>query len=268
MNSIKSYDISSISELMQVVEEIGKDFKCNIDDIWYRGVSQEKYKLVPGYYRDIVDRKYEESIIQDFLSNYKIYTHDICDNHLEIYSLMQHYGLPTRLLDWSKSALVACYFALSKIQRDDIDDHRVIWAINPGELNKLSFGEYGTLDLEIDLHKIPKLENKVHGVVAINPSFTNRRIIAQKGYFTIHFSEKPIEEYFIGNSNDIVKIKIDNDEMTSFKMRRQLYALGFKEDDIYQDLDSLSKRIIRERQGPLKTLLNEVTKEYLEKSSS
>lgn len=265
MSNIKSYDIDSLSELLQVVEEIGKDFKCNIDEIWYRGVSQEKYKLVPGYYRDIVDKNHEESIIQDFLSNYRMYTNDICDNHLEIYSLMQHYGLPTRLLDWSKSALVACYFALSKIKRDDIEDHRIIWAMNPAELNKLSFGEFGTLDLEIDLHKISKLKRNIAGVIAINPSFTNRRIITQKGHFTIHFSEKPIEEYFIGNSNDIVKIKINNDEMTAFKMRRQLYALGLKEDDIYQDLDSLSKRIIRERQSPLKVVLNQLPKEYFEK---
>ena len=254
-----------MSELLHVVEVIGKDFKCNIDDIWYRGVSQGKYKLLPGYYRDIVDKSFEESIIQDFLSNYKMYTNDICDNHLEIYSLMQHYGLPTRLLDWSKSALVACYFALSKIKRDDVDDHRVIWAMNPAELNRLSFGEYGTIDLDINLHEILKFNDNSCGVMAINPSFTNRRIIAQKGHFTIHFSEKSIEEYFIGNSNDIVKIKINNDEMIAFKMRRQLYSLGFKEDDIYQDLDSLAKRIIRERQSPLKVVLNQLPEKYFEK---
>ncbi|MFE6078267.1 FRG domain-containing protein [Paenibacillus sp. NPDC057886] len=261
MTDIKVYEIESLSELLSVTEKLGKDFKCNIDEIWYRGVSREKYKLIPGHYRNIVDEQYEESIIQDFLTNYIMYSDIKSSNHLELYSLMQHYGLPTRLLDWSKSPLVACYFALSSLKLEDQDDHRVIWAINPAELNRISIGEYRTIDLDINLHEIARYEER-KGVIAINPSFSNRRVIAQKGHFTIHFDEHSVEEYFENRSNDIVKIIISRDEIKAFNMRRHLYALGYKEDDIYQDLDSMAKRIIRERKKPVDVLLEQVPSSY------
>ncbi|MCB5383968.1 FRG domain-containing protein [Blautia glucerasea] len=55
-------------------------------------------------------------------------------------TMMQHYGLPTRLLDWSESPLVALYFALSE-KKDDID--AAVWIMNPMKLNKkVGYGEY------------------------------------------------------------------------------------------------------------------------------
>lgn len=47
-------------------------------------------------------------------------------------TLMQHYGAPTRLLDWTLSPWVACYFAV----REDHDDDAAIWAFNRSELDR------------------------------------------------------------------------------------------------------------------------------------
>lgn len=49
-------------------------------------------------------------------------------------TLMQHYGLPTRLLDWSESPLVALYFALSS--DEDAKADAAVWVLNPMKLNK------------------------------------------------------------------------------------------------------------------------------------
>ena len=62
------------------------------------------------------------------------------------YSLMQHYGAPTRLLDWSDGALTALYFAVRETRRDDqvnapgkSPPDACVWMLDPYRLNLLSF---------------------------------------------------------------------------------------------------------------------------------
>lgn len=48
----------------------------------------------------------------------------------EVISLAQHYGLPTRFLDWSYDYKSALYFALKDIVEKPLDKDGVIWALN------------------------------------------------------------------------------------------------------------------------------------------
>lgn len=98
--------ISSIEEFYRHIEEMSSIGKT----IFYRGHSESNHILIPSLMRRQSwlrnERKmYNELIIKCPGNFEKMRT------HLEYLVEMQHYGLPTRLLDITTNALVALYFA-------------------------------------------------------------------------------------------------------------------------------------------------------------
>ncbi|MBQ7818724.1 MAG: FRG domain-containing protein [Bacteroidales bacterium] len=97
---------SSISSINKFISSL----KCNKDQLFFRGHSNANYILMPSVFRNEnlifnESKMYNELLIncpEDF---------EKCYTHLEKLVEMQHYGLPTRLLDITKNLLVALYFA-------------------------------------------------------------------------------------------------------------------------------------------------------------
>lgn len=109
-------------------------------------------------------------------------------------ALAQHYGLPTRLLDWTRQSFIAAFFAaesaLAQLQSDILNDKMVVWAMHFPKLGKHDAIESETEPLRI--------------ITA--PSSTNPNLKAQQGVFTYlhrHYSEEangkyiPLENYLI-----------------------------------------------------------------------
>ncbi len=253
-------EISGVGGYVDYINSL--DNKANL---WFRGVASEEQKPLPSLvWRNI--QGLESSLEHAFLVSYKSYLNESNLTPWDIYALMQHHGLPTRLLDWSESALVALYFALSS-EPDRLGD-RAIWILNPFKLNLKSFGAETLYcpavinnrvinsptngDFSLDAYLGPNL--KPPGIanilpekpIAINATQHLRRVSTQKGCFTVHgASSASIDEYFTEQDDfHMIRLKIKSNSHR-LRMLETLSSLGVDEEFIYQDLDALCDKIKR-----------------------
>jgi hypothetical protein len=117
---------------------------------------------------------------------------------------MQHYAVPTRLLDWSESLAVALYFTIRPIGTDLIAP--TVWVLDPFRLNDLSHKGREIIPISTsvevtanadiafnELDNIEKFQTKLPLPVA--PDFVFDRLANQNGTFTIHGTDsRPLDK--------------------------------------------------------------------------
>jgi hypothetical protein len=249
MNSeIKTIEIDSFPKFLEEIEAISK----TNDRIWFRGVSNKTHKLAPSIYRNEFNPKLEESFQTKFKSRALPFLKNRpVEDYWEWLFIMQHHGVPTRLLDWSSSALVALGFAI--IFRNNNEDDAAVWCLNPFKLNEATNVMLTPLDKipDISTNKTAQTSYQIDASVkssyplAITGPLNNERIAAQKGTFTIfpnsdkfNLEDKPEAHKFL----TLLVIKKETIET----LKNQLYYLGMTESSIYPDLNNLALEIKRE----------------------
>lgn len=274
--------ISSLTEFTQFIEqslELSRDaFGADPSIVnWYRGCGlSTSHKLIPSLYRHpniavadellvlertMLERFRRESVLHQTVAQYL----DPEEPDFELLFFMQHYGVPTRLLDWTLNPFIALYFAVTSAEWDDATnnfrDDAAVWVLNPNAWNEKSLehvswgtkGELSIRDLEKDGYAPRKDVDAVHlaGMyplpAAMRGIANSTRMFAQKGVFTVFGRDKlPMETTFENNAyrpESLVKIIIEKDRIKA--LTDSVLSIGYTDSVTYPDLHGLAMEMRR-----------------------
>ncbi|KJS14713.1 MAG: hypothetical protein VR69_16765 [Peptococcaceae bacterium BRH_c4b] len=138
---MQPHEINSLKEFMVVLEKLKLQFSHSAKemDFSYRGVCNSSYPLLPGIYREIILNEsgisgnaklycaHEYEILSHFIKEASSYISNIQrDDYLLWMEYAQHFGVPTRLLDFTSNPLVALYFCC----KDKSETDGLVWVMN------------------------------------------------------------------------------------------------------------------------------------------
>lgn len=237
--------IENIGDLAREVGDL-----LHADRKWlFRGQPDARWCLLPSVHRGYT-RQQERYLTNEFRvrarSRYNRCPPD--HDYPGWLALMQHYGLPTRLLDWTYSPLVAAFFA---VHPDYLPVHTgsrgdaCIWALSAGELN-VSQG-FEPLIFPLDAASYQPL---------IVPAFKNRdepetigvamaiehdpRIQLQQGAFTVHSCRIPLD-HLAGSEKLLRKFVVPAASVT--RLCEELSLLGMRKSNLFPDLAALTSEL-------------------------
>jgi hypothetical protein len=241
MNKLKF--ISDMKSLVDAIVVANERFS---GQIWWRGHAKSDWDLKPSVFREQHEDSYEQNIVFRFRQKAQVRHANLPlpDDFYGWLFLMQHYRLPTRLLDWTESPLIAAFFTLGDKTNEKEDG--CLYALNPYGLNQKELGVLGTIipNNENGLPFIKKAFNSetkdINMVLAIEPFEVDIRMMVQLSTFTIHGSGKSI--YDCAKTDDLL-IKFLIPASSKKQLREELKYLGIRESNLFPDLEHLAQEI-------------------------
>jgi len=219
----------------------------------FRGQANEKWGLVPSLYRINIDEAvpfseytlgqrydhWEELQIKYLFNQGHLYVPNMQRGYINDRILAQHFGVPTRLLDWSGSPLVALYFAVQNFQEKENTDAAVFMVLPD------------TMGLPQDIVKktVDHSNEPLAQVIAFRPPIFDYRIAAQDSIFTLHpsddekefvpLNERPDVGYKSPYSEERGFVKIIIPAHFKAELHKILGRYGYNRQKLFPGLDSI-----------------------------
>lgn len=196
----------------------------------FRGHSDPSWKLIPAFDRMFANqsRSRRLQIADDLLARFKrslegfnVPTEAVSSDSMML-ALGQHYGLPTRLLDWTESPYIAAFFAFNRSALWGAVDRRVtIWVLDSE--NPIWSTHYGVEIIDV-------------------PSFGNQRIRNQSGTFTL--SKTPfasLEQYVAAQEDGAALQRYTLPASDSTRALADLDAMGIHHATVYPEIEGAAQ---------------------------
>ncbi len=223
----------------------------------YRGLSDAEYKLETTLIR--LQGPYWE-LERHALRNFRKYAHrDVVerDSVWHWLSVAQHYGLPTRLLDWTYSPLIAAHFATANIEKFDIDG--AIWAVNYDKVHqllpeklRLTLEDEGANVFTVEMlsesvESLSKLSSLSENIIVIffEPPSIDDRIVNQFAFFSVMSDSTCAVDDWLKDYPDVWRKIIIPAEL-KWEIRDKLDQANITERVLFPGLDGLSRSLKRQ----------------------
>jgi hypothetical protein len=256
---VKTFKAKSVRQFLKHINTLDEEWRGPNGDrieLWFRGQSQKQIPK-PSLYRGQFRSKSGDSELRiEFERRGKQFSRDRSPaDHWERYFLMQHFGTPTRLLDWTDGALLALYFSLRKAITDGKPQKRaVVWALDPFSLNKLVVGWKETIALpgwkEVKpwLPKDPLASLQPRYPIAIDPTHIDLRLAVQRSHFTLFGRDKSGLERLARRKGKKLRLAriIVKGRKNVRGILEELEVCGVRETSVFPDLEGLSREIADE----------------------
>lgn len=184
-----------LNEIRAACDELG----CT-GEAWFRGQSDHEWSIIPSLYRKPKWVEKERALFLEFRKiSQLIFKEKNKSSEWEYLFDMQHYGIPTRLVDWTTVLGVALSFVLYDESASEKDS--AIFVLNPHKLNLIDGKDEvvsipESKNLEYEKNYLDNTPTTVQATIAVRPGFQNSRIASQKGVFTIHGkNDEPFEVF-------------------------------------------------------------------------
>lgn len=226
VTSVRAY-LDTISKFKETNLKEGKT-----PEFLFRGQAAD-HPLVPKLLRlnpksDLL--AIEQQLLEEFKrANFLLVEEHQAMNDWDYLTLGQHYGLPTRLLDWSNNALTALWFATEqyKIEKPE-PSSAIIWILMVTEAHYLNTKE-NCNPFEVEETKL------------FRPRIIKQRINNQSGVFTVQGTASIKKALSLheeeGFASNLLKIKIP--EKCQEAVRDELNTLGVNAFSIFPELEGL-----------------------------
>jgi hypothetical protein len=264
----KSYDkicVIKINNLIEYIEIV--DIINDSSDYVFRGQKNKEWSLTASVFRNNYDHQKEYNLYKEIKKNqFKEFTKE---NFIDNLIHMQHYGIPTRLLDWSRNPLIPLFFACSESRADGR-----VFAYKPKVIFEFDSKEYNEIakyfEEDINLSKLSSISIKflvsvfrksLPQSIFIESSYENDRLRAQNGLFSIYIDIRPqyidlIRDEIIRSTNFYTKFLKEMDS-TVIKTLAQS-----NEEDMRSNLLSMGRIIVNKDvfvDNDINMFINELT---------